>query len=358
MSKELRWGIIGAGNISSQFVLDLRVLQQHPQGPHKIRHVIGGVGASSKLKAQQFIDDKIGGLDTTAYDYDTLLAADVDVLYVGLPHSMHFPIVMKAIEHGKNILCEKPVTINARELEQLLAAAKHHGVFFMEAMWTRFMPALRELQHRIYGPEQVIGDVSRVWSNLAFDMSDFSPTAEHRIVNKKLGGGSLLDIGIYPLTYARMFLAPCADPLSEWNVAASLTLDSLTGVPDDAVDFVSSAIISNGKQQAIISSSVVTPHDGRILVVEGRTGKITIDSDSPSPSHYRIDFYDGRPSVVHDEASTSNGAAGFLYEAVEVGECIFRGQHESAIMSWGESLLIMRLLDKIRLPYLKYDQDV
>lgn len=358
MSKELRWGIVSAGNISAQFVLDLLVLQQHPQGPHKIHHVIGGVGASSKEKAERFIKEKIGGNETKAHDYDSLIASDLDVLYVGLPHTMHFPFVMKAIALGKNILCEKPVTINTQELKKILEAAKKHNVFFMEAMWTRFMPALKDLQHRIYGEEQVIGEVSRVWSNFSYDMNEFSPTPQHRIVNKKLGGGSLLDIGIYPLTYARMFLAPCEDPLKDWDIVSSLTLDSLTGNTDDEVDFVCSSIISNkNKQQAIITSSVVTPHDGRLLVIEGSKGKISIESDNPSPAHYKIDFYDGRPSVFHDDVSTMYGASGFFYEAVEVGECIFRGQRESGTMSWNESLVIMLLLDNIRLPHLKYEQD-
>lgn len=359
----IRWGIVGAGNISLRFIKDLAVLAEHPIGPNKLKHELAAVGASSRERAQAYIDKN--HLKATAMNYDEIIASDVDVLYIGLPHNLHAPFVVRAITEGnKNILCEKPVTINQAQLDDILAAAKKHNVFFMEAMWARFFPAFLELQRELY-KEKLIGEVRRVHADFSCRMYDWDGLdANHRMVNKKLGGGALLDLGIYPLTYSRLCLHPELDP-SKWNVLSQLTMDSLTGAAEDEVDFIASAIFNNTvhKQQAIMTTSVHTNtvHEGSKIIVriEGDKGRIDVKSagETPCPASYTVTFYDGR-KIERDFTLELNGGEGFFYEAAEVGECLNKGAKESKVFGWDESRKIMGVLDKIRAQNgFKYEDD-
>ncbi|ODV77990.1 NAD(P)-binding protein [Suhomyces tanzawaensis NRRL Y-17324] len=349
----VNWGIVGAGGISSRFVADLKVLIANPAGPNKIKHTIGAVASTQIEKAEKFINEFIGdGYGTKAVGYDEVINdPSIDVLYIGLPHTLHAPFVVRAIEEGKkNILCEKPITINARELEDILAAAKKHNVFFMEAMWSRYFPTFLELQKKLYD-DKVIGDIKKVQCTFNTDSKEFPITPEHRAANKKLGGGALLDIGIYPITYARTFLDPSADPTKDWSISSELIMESLTGNKADEVDFVASAIFNDKtrKQQASISASFHTESDGNIVSIEGTLGRAYVKAigDTPSPQGYKIVLKDG--SVIEkDFFADLNGGEGFWYEAVEVGEVLAKGGKQSELMSWDESRKIMWVLDTIR----------
>lgn len=353
MSTVVRWGIVGAGNISLRFLKDLLILGNHPQGPNKLKHVLAAVGASSSGKAEKYIKDNKLPTSVKSLTYDEIINdKEIDILYIGLPHNLHAPFVIRAIEQGhKNILCEKPITINARELDEVLAVAAKHDVFFMEAMWSRFFPAFIDLQKKLY-VDGIIGNVRRVFADFSVRMYDWDGlTPEHRMVNKKLGGGALLDVGIYPVTYSRLFLHPDSSPL-DWSVSSELTMDSLTG-KEDEVDFISSAIFNNKKhrQQAIVTTSVHTETSGPIVVIEGDLGRVEVEriGDTPSPKSYKIVFYDKSKSPIEvDFSDELLGGEGFFYEAVAAGEALFNGEKQSLVISWDESRKIMGLLDRIR----------
>ncbi|KAG7195902.1 uncharacterized protein KQ657_002287 [Scheffersomyces spartinae] len=360
-SSQLRWGIVGCGIISGVFARDLVYLNKNPRGANKIKHVITRVASRSPAKGQEFIEknideyyDDVYGTKVVSYE-DIQIDPEVDILYIGLPHTLHHSFVIEAITRGKkHILCEKPVTVNSKQLELILDAARENNVFFMEAVWVRYFPLIREVQKILYEDKKV-GDVKRIFSDLSVDMKrlhgdDWVPS--NRVADKKLGGGALLDITIYPITYSRIFMDPQSDPKSNWKIVSSMVFESLNGKQEDEVDFCTSFIISDQthKQQATgISSFSSDVSDGLIAKIDGELGSISIYSGGigPAPIKYHIKLKNGQ-EIEKSFEDDLDGTLGYIYEAIECGEMIVAGEKQSSIMSWNESQLIMSILDDIR----------
>ena len=183
MKRTYNWGIIGLGKIAHQFALDILKTENAK---------LWAVASRSKQKAINFADEfKI----PNAYgNYEEMLdCKDLDVVYIATPHSLHCENSILFLDHGIPVLCEKPFAINSKQVDQMILASRGRGVFLMEAMWTRFLPMINNMLKLIM--DGVIGDVVNVKADFGFK-ANFNPTS--RLFDPKLGGGALLDIGIYP----------------------------------------------------------------------------------------------------------------------------------------------------------------
>lgn len=342
----VNWGILGAGNISGQFVHDLLV-NNTEGGAHQ--HVIVSVGSSQVQKGEEFIKkqgitpESNHGVTAVSQTYDDFFAnPDVEVVYIGTPHSFHRDQVIQALNNDKHVLVEKPMTINGDEARELFDLAKKKNKFIMEAVWTRFFPSIQKLKKHIF-EDKTIGDVHRLFVDFGFDMGikKIPPTSRIRDVN--LGGGATLDIGIYPVTYARILLDnDVGKQAAKFEAKSLLTVD-----PIDHVDHISSIILryENGKQ-GILTSSNWTTGRKMFLRLEGTDGVVEMWSHNPAcPKNFKISFYDDREPIVFEEKNNYNG---FIYEANAVADDIAAGRIENATMPWAESLLVMDLLDTAR----------
>mgnify|MGYP001818713663 CR=1 FL=1 len=313
----VRWGILGTGAIARQFALGLQDAQ-HAQ--------LVAVGSRSAHRAAAFAADFNAPRRHESYEG---LAEDssVDVVYVATPHPMHSDNCLLLIAHGKAVLCEKPFTLNAAQAGQVIAAARSQGTFLMEAMWTRFIPAVVKAMALV--SDGVIGDIRMVQADFGFRAP---PDPMSRLLNKDLGGGSLLDVGMYPLSLTSMLLG--AQPE---QVVASAHLGE-TGVDEQAVV----VLRYPGGELAVCSSAVRTntPIEATIMGTEG-----SIRLHAP---FYRSPGLTLRRGEHKEYFSLPLRGNGYNYEAEEVGRCLQQGLLESPIMPLDESLALMALMDTVR----------
>lgn len=196
----LRWGIIGTGFISTWFMDDILLERKERKAIHSIQ----AIGGSSKEKAQSFLKKYTNKLylDTYVGTYNNVyLHNDVDIVYIRLPHAFHKENALKAMKQGKHVLLGKPACVKAKELKELIVAAKTYNVFFMEGVWLRFRPIILELQQFIL-KDKILGETYRLFADFSMDMRLDSLPNDSRLKSKSLGTGALLDIGIYSITYA------------------------------------------------------------------------------------------------------------------------------------------------------------
>ena len=198
MANAVRWGILGTGKIARAFAI---ALVDVPGA------VLAAVASRSLDKAQAFAGEcsEFGEMASFGSYQELANAEGIDLVYVATPHPQHADNALMVLGAGKGVLVEKPFTMNLREAEQVVTLARARRLFLMEAMWTRFLPAYAEVRRIIDSGE--IGEVSQVVADFGFTAS-FGP--EHRVFNPELGGGALLDLGIYPLSIAAALLGPVA----------------------------------------------------------------------------------------------------------------------------------------------------
>lgn len=330
--------------ISNWFASDLL----KPDWPQKSAiHEIVAVGASSLDKSKKFISGVITpaspDVTPTAHGsyqevYDN---ANVDCIYVGTPHSFHRQNCLDAIAAGKHVLCEKPFALNAKEAEEVFAAAKTQGVFIMEAMWTRFYPLVRKIQDLIF-KEQKLGTVYRTFCDFGLVIDIPNLPAGSRYKDPALGAGSLLDIGIYSLTWG---VITSTDKAGE---AAEDPQVSSTQTLNHGVDTASSVLLrypSTGKQSICTSTTDVTgPTD--FARIEGSRGHIVVQGPTPSaPESFSFYPSDGGPE---EEYCFEKPGFGLFWEADAVAHDIAAGRKENATMPWAETVRLMRIMDGIR----------
>ncbi|KAF9893076.1 hypothetical protein FE257_012487 [Aspergillus nanangensis] len=331
----LRWGIVGTGMISSWFVSDLSLERQGK----KAEHIIQAIGSSSTEKGRGFVEKHLKGKAPTVYgSYQDLYEdANVDILYIGTPHAFHKQNCLDAIRAGKHVLCEKAFALNSREAQQIFDEAKRQGVFVMEAMWTRFFPLVQQLR-RVIHHDKVIGDIDRVFCDFAMPMNIKSLPPSSRLRNAALGAGSLLDIGIYSVTWA--ILALEAEPGQETPTILG------TQRLHDGVDVATSVILSypDGKQ-GLATCSTFTKTPSSFCRIEGSQGTVTVDGFAASaPAFFTVHAKDQEPQRYDFERP----GKGFYWEADAVALDIAAGRMENELMPWSETLRIMRLMDDIR----------
>lgn len=343
----INWGILGAGNISSQFVHDLCL--NNTKADREVNHIVRSVGSSSVSKALSFIESNDVnesnniGVTPHALNYEDFFKdEEIDVVYIGTPHPFHKDQAIQAIENGKHVLCEKPFTVNLKDSKELIEVAKKNKRFLMEAVWTRFFPSICALKKYLF-VENLFGEVHRLFMDFAYDadVTNLPPTSRVRDVN--LAGGALLDIGIYTLTYARILLDDkLGHNATKFDFKSFQTIDR-----QDKVDYVSSILLkySNGKQ-AILTTSNLDEGTSPFLKLEGSKATLEMWSKNPAcPKNYKITFRDGREPIVYTDDSGYNG---FIYEANAVAKDISAGKLEDSIMPLDETLLIMDVMDRIR----------
>ncbi|KAM0746127.1 NAD-binding protein [Meredithblackwellia eburnea MCA 4105] len=368
----LKWGIVATGWISQTFVSDILV-QPSTRGVNDIKHSVVAVASRSVEKAEQFVDDawkKAGLTDKegvkTYGSYDELYRdQNVDVVYIGSPHSLHFKDVHAALSAGKNVLCEKPCTVNADQIKILVDLARTKKVFFMEAVWTRFQPIASKLREIL--DSGAIGKVTQVEAQLCRILDAEARNPAHRLVNPTLAGGALLDLGPYPWTWLAMTLldrtsTPLTTPLPALKISSSL-MKGPTGV-----DHSTAAIIQFPQADGtVVHGTLIAGFEAqtikkRAIVILGTKGFIEIEDAayrssgltySAWNSEDEYTFFRGEPShPVKEERfdySTFPGdITGYSWEADEVARCIRDKKLESDRMPLRETVLMMEVFDEIR----------
>jgi len=312
----IRWGILGPGGIANTFA-------DAVHGYTRSRVV--AVGSRDRTRAERFATKY--GVPTTHEGYERLVADEqVDAVYVASPHSEHLEHARLAIEAGKHVLVEKAFTRSAGEAQQLVDAARAKGVFCMEAMWTRFLPHVVALRGVIERGE--IGEVLLLEADHG-QRFDFGP--EHRILNPHLAGGALLDLGVYPVSFAHDLLGvPTAV-----HASGRLTETGVDGQVAMSLDFA-------GRAQALLSTTqwAKTPTTAHISGTEGR---IEVAGDFYRPTSFRVVRRDGTEWTFDRPVD-----GGFQFQAAEVARRIAEGATESPRITLENSIEVMRTLGEIR----------
>jgi predicted dehydrogenase len=313
----IRWGILGTGKIAHLFAEDLALLPQAE---------LAAVGSRTQDAADAFGDTFSVSRRHASYD---ALAVDeaVDVVYIATPHTAHAENTLRCLQAGRAVLCEKPFALNADEATEMVEAARSHGLFLMEAMWTRFLPIMRDVERLV--DDGVIGPPQWLQADIC---AHFPFDPDHRVYDPKLGGGALLDLGVYPVMLAYLFFgAP--------DTMVTTAVMGRTGVDEqDAIIFQ----YDDGRQ-AVLAASMRT--DGaRLATLGGPDGQIQI---------HRPWWKGERLTLTHADKSTETMARpyegnGYQFEAAHVMECLRAGRLESPVMPLDESLQIMQTLDAIR----------
>jgi predicted dehydrogenase len=318
MKDRINWGVAGTGGISNRFVMGLR----DAEGAR-----LYAVSSRTREKAAAFAAEY--GFERAYGDYRAMLEDPaVEAVYIGTPHVAHREMALAAFRAKKAVLCEKPVSINAAELSEMIAEARANKVFFMEAMWTRFVPPL--LKVREWLNSGIIGEVKMLQANFCFS-APFNP--QGRLYNIELGGGALLDAGVYPVS-----LASLAFGGKKPEAVRSMMYLGKTGVDEE----VSALLSYGGPRTASLSAAISTAgvNDGWIY---GTQGYIHLPDFVFSHSA-DLHLY-GRYTYHYEPEFLSNG---YNYEAEEVMDCIRAGKLESETMGLAESLVIMETMDQIR----------
>ncbi|CAG9936183.1 unnamed protein product [Clonostachys rosea f. rosea IK726] len=351
----LRWGILGAGLISSWFVSDLCL----ERAEATTKHIIQAIGSSSKEKGSAFATKNCPSHTPNVYDnyVGVYNDPDVDIVYIGTPHTLHCENALAAIKAGKHVLCEKPLAINSRDTQIMIDAAREKGVFFMEAVWTRFFPIAKKL-HALLHEDKIIGDVASVQVDFGLYMPIGEKDANHRTASRALGAGALLDIGIYSLTWASIVLdaAPKRNRDIEPGLSASMLFYSETD-PEKKVDEEVAVVLRYPelKAQAVCTASLLYKKGEEFGQVYGSKGSIAIGGVSASkPGFLVLRVKDAEEKRIDFEVP----GIGFHYEADAVAEDIRSGRTQSSVCSWDDTLTIMKRMDAARaICGLVYPQD-
>jgi predicted dehydrogenase len=317
MAEPIRWGILGTGKIARALAT---ALQDVPDA------VLAGVASRSLDKAEAFAADFHASAAYGSYE-ELAAAGDIDLVYIATPHPQHAANALLALNAGKGVLCEKPFTMNRREAEQVVALARSNKLFLMEAMWTRFMPALGEVKRLIAAGE--IGSVHQVVADFGFTAT-FGP--EHRVFNPELGGGALLDLGIYPLSIAASLLGPVVDVKAQAEMGP-------TGV-DVQTGFTSK---HEGGGMSVCSCSFQARTPGE-LTVSGSRGHIRMNTMFHRARSITVTLDDGSTRTI-DTPYLGNG---YVHEVIEVQRCFREGLIESPGMTHAETLALMEVMDEVR----------
>jgi predicted dehydrogenase len=334
------------GLISSWFVADLDL----PRPDAKANHIIHSIGSSSLDKCKDFAAKHIkNGKQPKLYgSYDEVYNdPEVDCVYIGSPHGSHKRDMLKAIEAGKNILCEKAFTMNAKEAKEVFAAAEKKGVYVHEAMWLRHRPMLSELRKLLY-QDKVIGDVFRTTSDFQMYLDMDKLSAESRYKRLDLGAGSLLDIGIYPLSWLLLTLDPdLPEKPQNPKILASQSFR-------DGVEVTTSVILhyEDSGRQGIMTSTTERKNGARKIVatIDGTNGFIEVEGGAPShPKSFTVyPKWTGDQKPEGKKYDHEYKWQGFVYEADNTALDIAAGRKENSIMPWSETIRVMEVMDEIR----------
>jgi predicted dehydrogenase len=312
------WAILGPGHIAHKFAQDLAFV------PNAKLHA---VASRTLAKAQEFASTY--GAPHAVGSYEELLTVPgIDAVYIATPHSEHHAHALLCLRAGLPVLCEKAFTQNAAQAQEVIAAAGQRGVFLMEAFWTRFFPAIYKALELVQAG--TIGEVKHLVADFGFK-TEFKP--EGRLFNPSLAGGSLLDIGVYPLFISKLFLGQPAE-------VRAVATPAPTGVDQNCA----MALAYASGATATLFSTIAAITENR-CVLYGTKGHIQLLGRFHAPHGVLV--------TLHDEAQTQEipcdkQGLGYHYEAAHVQECLAQGLLESPLLPLGFSLELMQLLDTMR----------
>ncbi|MFG2935067.1 Gfo/Idh/MocA family protein [Streptomyces sp. NPDC048282] len=318
--QSVRWGILATGGIAAAFTADLVDLPDA-----EIVAVASRSTASAEAFAERF------GIGRAYGDWESLARdEEIDVVYVATPHSAHRAAAGLCLEAGRNVLCEKAFTLNGREAEELVALAKEHDRFLMEAMWTYCNPLVRRLTALV--ADGAIGEVRTVQADFGLE-GPFPPA--HRLRDPALGGGALLDLGVYPVSFAHLLLGE-PDGMSARAVLSEEGVDLQTGAllswESGALAMVHCSIVGGTGTSASITGS-----RGRIDIPDGffHPERFVLHRDGRDPQEFAMDPADGPRNTLR-------------HEAREVMRALRAGEKESPLVPLEGTLAVMRTLDTLR----------
>ena len=312
----LRWGILGTGGIAQTFASDLGLTDSG---------VVSAVGSRSQGSADRFADQfDIPGRHPS---YESLVAdPDVDVVYVATPHPMHRDNAILALRAGKPVLVEKPFAMNAAEAAEIVEVARATGLFAMEAMWTRFLPHIADVRNWL--AQSALGEIVTVTADHG---QWFAEDAGFRLFAPELGGGALLDLGVYPVSFASMVLgAP--------SRIAAIIDPAFTGV-----DAQTSMVFGyDTGAHAVLTCTLRAKSPTRAAIV-GTEARIEIDGDFYAPAAVTLIPREGEPTRV----PSNHEGRGLRHQADEVARRLAAGELESPLMPLDETISIMQTMDQI-----------
>ena len=317
MATELRWGLLSAGKIALTIARDFQIAGMKIQA----------VGARDLASANAFADKF--NIPNRHDGYAALVAdPEVDIVYVSTPQSMHMRDALLAIEAGKHVLLEKPFTINAKQASAIAEAAKRKGVFVMEAMWTRFLPTMDAVFEVIKSGK--IGVPHYVHA----DHSQFLPiTKVPRLWEPSLGGGALLDLGIYPISFAVRVLG-IPDVINARGLVNDRGLDEITSMLFE---------YKNGSHAVL--QTCMTMAGTVIGSIVGTLGRIELDKNFYEQTSFTVFDNDGKVVQRYEEKVQRRG---MQYQGLHVEKCVREGLLSSPVMPLNESVEIMKVMDAIR----------
>ena len=313
---DFKWGILGTGGIARAFAKDLSFLEGHR---------VTAVGSRNAASAADFVAQFP---DATGYStYEELVTADVDAIYVATPHTFHAENSLLALNAGKPVLCEKPFTINAQEARAVIDRAHELNLPLLEAIWTRFLPHIQQVREIL--KSGVLGDIHTVIA----DHGQFLPEEiAPRLWRPELGGGALLDLGIYPITLAHLVLgAP-----QTFTVSATLT--------EEKVDNQISMIFNYAQGAQALLSATMLNRTAISGVIAGSKARIEMDGFFFAPTTMRLISRDGQVQTFPNNYK----GHGLREEALEFARMVRANELESPLAPHAMSLEIMELMDAIR----------
>lgn len=326
MENRIKWGIIGLGKIANKFAEDLQLSENA---------ILYGVASRNRDKAKLF-GEKYGAIAYFGSYRELVEHSEIDVVYVATPHAFHFENTMMCLKNDKAVLCEKPMGMDVDEVRKMIEEAKSRNLFLMEGLWTRFIPATGQLMKLL--EEKAIGDVIAVRADFGFK-GDLN--LESRVYDKTLGGGSLLDIGIYPIYLSLLVLGVPSD----MKVMARMT--------ETGVDSHCTMLFDYGNSEKAILESTIEADTPTEAYIYGSKGTIRLHSRFHHTRKITL-IRDGNEKVF-DIGYVGNG---YSHEIEEVNACLLAGDKESMRLPLRTSLELMMLIDRVKKEIgLSYDDE-
>jgi predicted dehydrogenase len=318
MKVNYRWGILGAGKIADKFCTALDYVEGAEVYAVASRNMDNANAFAAKYNAAKCYDNYKDLMEDKA----------VDIIYIATPHAFHFEQAMACLQHKKNVLCEKPMTLSYHQTLALVNAANENAVFLMEAMWTSCMPFLEKIQSLI--KQDVIGELQYVAADFGFS-TPFNE--ESRLFKKSLGGGSLMDVGIYPVFLATALLG---EPTQ---------LKTITKLTSTGVDEYCNTVLQyeNGATAHLVSSIIF--NTAIEAEISGTKGRIIIQNPWFKATDFRLELNDG----TIEKFSMPHQSNGFEHEIKEVMYCLDNGLLESSKMPHQLTLSISKILEEMLL---------
>ncbi len=316
--KKIKWGIIGCGHIAHKFAKSLAVVEDGE---------VIACASRSKERASVFALEEKVPLHFDSYDA-MLELSEVDAVYVATTHNFHLENVMLALSMGKPVLCEKPLGVNAAESRQMAALAKDKGLFLMEGMWTRFLPAIQQMKAWLDAGE--IGKVKMLRASFSIN-KPFQP--EHRLYNPDLAGGALLDVGIYPVSFASYVMGGQPERISALATMAETGVDATT-----LMNFGYA-----GGSMAQLDCGIQAASENRVEIV-GDKGRIVIPEQFLAAKNVEIYRADGSQEKKHLPFKDQEG---FRFEIQAVHEALRNGKLESNVMPVAETVGLAETMDRV-----------